>query len=107
LTIIQPKYKNGTNDGTPESHARNAAENDDIRTNRKKMGNQAEMKAEMDLHREKLAATMKASKEKREDMRDDCLGYMEACLDSKEPTPLEIELPAVGTSGALKEQYGD
>jgi hypothetical protein len=79
--------------------------------------NQAEMIAKMDLHYEKLMAIMKASKGKAEDMRDDCLGKMEACLDSKESTPLERELVAVHeedlkeevaveTSGALKERYG-
>jgi polyribonucleotide nucleotidyltransferase len=49
--------------------------NDDIRTNRKKMGaNQAEIKAKMDSHHEKLMAIMKTSKEKVDDIRDACLG---------------------------------
>jgi hypothetical protein len=86
---------------------------DDIRTNWKKNGRQ---KGRIESQ-EKLMAIKKVSKEKVEAMRDACLGKMKACLDSKEPTPMEMsiavheEVPkeeaAVETFGALKQQYGD
>jgi hypothetical protein len=70
----------------------------------------------IDSHHEKLIT--KAGKEKIQAMRDACLEKTEACLESKEPTSLEIEpvavhedVPkeeaAVKTFGAVKRWHGD
>jgi hypothetical protein len=47
--------------------------------------------ARMDAHHEKLMTILKTGKEKIEATREACLEKMEGCLESKEPTSLEVE----------------
>lgn len=65
-------------------------------------GNQAEMlartKAKMDSHQERMEVKMDAWLEELKAWRKETMAYqevMEACLESKEPTSIEIEAIAV------------
>jgi hypothetical protein len=114
LIVIPSYYNNGTNDGTPESHARNDGNTDSlasrteaksdvnlkdireyIRTNQTEADTSLrEMKVKTDSHHEKLMTIMKARKEKIRAMREACLEATEACLENKEPTSPEVESEA-------------
>jgi hypothetical protein len=112
--IVSSPYKNGTNDGTLESHAKNYGNTCSLAykmdANQAQIVNREEWTiAKMDVWLEEMKTWQK--------LMMACQEAMKACLESKEPTPLERESESehqevpkkdttIKTVKALKKQYG-
>jgi hypothetical protein len=97
LVVIPPYYKNGTNDRTPESHARNDGNTDKFSSlpdgyQRSQGRCQSRRNESQDgLSPQEVDEIMEAGKEKIEAMREACLEKTEVCLESKEPASEEMK----------------
>jgi hypothetical protein len=83
-----PAGQNGRQPSRNESHATKDTYH---KSNQAKAETNQQMKAKMDSHHEKLMMIMKAGKKKTEAIRETCLENTEACLESKQPTSMEVE----------------
>jgi hypothetical protein len=98
LIDIPPYYKNGTNDGTPESHAKkmdvNLKEiNEDTKTNQAKADAKLKrIRAGQELLNEEMLAKMETNQERMMAKMDSQLKKMQACLGKMEANPEEIRV---------------